>query len=79
MPTPLSLTHFPVLGSQASKNAIVTAVADASSIVFAQTCASAQAKLDGLVNLLQVRRQPMGKGWRARRRGCGAKGALPEA
>lgn len=38
---------------QASKNALVAAVADASSVVFAQRCASAYAKLDGMVNMLQ--------------------------
>ena len=38
---------------EASKNAIVSAVADANSVVFAQRCASAYAKLDGMVNLLQ--------------------------
>lgn len=38
---------------QASKNAIVTALADANSVVFAQRCASAYAKLDGMVNMLQ--------------------------
>ena len=40
---------------QASKNAIITAVADANSVVFSQRCASAYAKLDGMVNLLQAR------------------------
>lgn len=38
---------------QASKNAIVSAMADANSVVFAQRCASAYAKLDGMVNMLQ--------------------------
>jgi hypothetical protein len=38
---------------QAAKSAIITAVADANSVVFAQRCASAYAKLDGMVNLLQ--------------------------
>ncbi|KAI8470876.1 MAG: hypothetical protein J3K34DRAFT_248977 [Monoraphidium minutum] len=38
---------------QASKTAIVTAVAEANSVVFAQRCASAYAKLDGMVNMLK--------------------------
>lgn len=38
---------------QATKFAIVSAVADANSVVFAQRCASAYAKLDGMVNMLR--------------------------
>jgi hypothetical protein len=38
---------------QASKFAIVTAVADANSVVFAHRCAAAYAKLDGMVNMLK--------------------------
>jgi hypothetical protein len=38
---------------QATKTAIVTALADANSAVFAQKCASAYAKLDGMVNMLK--------------------------
>lgn len=43
----------PPAAPQASKFAIVTALADANSVVFAQRCASAYAKLDGMVNMLK--------------------------
>jgi hypothetical protein len=36
-----------------SKQAIITALADANSVVFEQKCATAYAKIDGMVNMLK--------------------------